>query len=196
MKGKVYGFLGDGSYITSKPFADYCRSLQSATCEVEIVADSGRDTGKVCVDIVGEDRDCGIILIGYSLGANGCAWVQSALVPWCKMLKIPVRPIELIVGFDPTSSGSTLSTALEDRVVGGKQLRFFRAAINTHGMTFLVELGTPMKEVWQTLHIFRNYLLWLAPLVLLISAAGGYWLSHRALAPVDALTRTARTISG
>jgi len=94
------------------------------------------------------------------------------------------------------SSGSTLSTALEDRVVGGKQLRFFRAAINTHGMTFLVELGTPMKEVWQTLHIFRNYLLWLAPLVLLISAAGGYWLSHRALAPVDALTRTARKISG
>jgi len=109
MKGKVYGFLGDGSYITSKPFADYCRSLQSATCEVEIVADSGRDTGKVCVDIVGEDRDCGIILIGYSLGANGCAWVQSALVPWCKMLKIPVRPIELIVGFDPTSNGPALS---------------------------------------------------------------------------------------
>ena len=35
-----------------------------------------------------------------------------------------------------------------------------------------------------------------APLVLLISSAGGYWLSRRALAPVDALTRTARNVSG
>jgi heavy metal sensor kinase len=30
----------------------------------------------------------------------------------------------------------------------------------------------------------------------MISAVGGHWLSHRALAPVDALTRTARNISG
>jgi heavy metal sensor kinase len=38
--------------------------------------------------------------------------------------------------------------------------------------------------------------LWFAPLLLLGASAGGYWLSRRALAPVDALTRTARTISG
>ena len=33
--------------------------------------------------------------------------------------------------------------------------------------------------------------------MLLLGASGiGYWLSHKALAPVDALARTARTISG
>jgi heavy metal sensor kinase len=36
----------------------------------------------------------------------------------------------------------------------------------------------------------------LAPLLLLAAAWGGYWLSRKALSPVDALTRTARSIGG
>ena len=94
------------------------------------------------------------------------------------------------------SAGSPPSDFFEDRVIAGKQLRFFRTSFSTHGFTFAVEVGTPTKQVWETLQTFRNYLLLTAPLVLLISGVGGYWLSHRALAPVDALTRTARTISG
>src|SRR6202041_3190912 len=35
-----------------------------------------------------------------------------------------------------------------------------------------------------------------APLLLLAAATGGYWLSRRALSPVDALVRTARDIGG
>ena len=35
-----------------------------------------------------------------------------------------------------------------------------------------------------------------APLLLLVAAGGGYWLSRRALSPVDALVRTAREVSG
>src|SRR5260370_7780146 len=35
-----------------------------------------------------------------------------------------------------------------------------------------------------------------APLLLLFAAGGGYWLSRRALSPVDALVRTARSITG
>jgi heavy metal sensor kinase len=35
-----------------------------------------------------------------------------------------------------------------------------------------------------------------APLLLLVAAGGGYWLSRRALSPVDALVRTARDIGG
>ena len=53
-----------------------------------------------------------------------------------------------------------------------------------------------MHEEVETLDAFRAYLLWFAPLLLLAASAGGYWLSRRALAPVDALARTARTISG
>jgi len=84
----------------------------------------------------------------------------------------------------------------EDRLIRGKALRFLRSTIESHGFRFMIQMGTPTTEVWDTLNAFRTYLFWLAPLVLLISAAGGYWLSHRALAPVDALTRTARNISG
>jgi len=83
----------------------------------------------------------------------------------------------------------------EDRKMEGKRFRFLNAAIDAHGRTFLVQLGTPTGEIYETLDAFRQYLLWLAPLVLLIAAVGGNWLSHRALTPVDALTRTARTIN-
>jgi len=83
----------------------------------------------------------------------------------------------------------------EDRKMEGKRFRFLNAVIDAHGRAFLVQLGTPTGEVYETLDAFRQYLLWLAPLVLLIAAVGGNWLSHRALTPVDALTRTARTIN-
>ena len=45
-------------------------------------------------------------------------------------------------------------------------------------------------------HLFRSYLLMFAPLLLLAAAGGGYWLSRRALSPVDALVRTAREVGG
>jgi heavy metal sensor kinase len=92
--------------------------------------------------------------------------------------------------------GSTAGFVFEDRVLGKKHLRFLQSSVNTHDLIFVVSMGAPTKEVWETLRAFRNYLLLFAPLVLLISSAGGYWLSRRALAPVDALTRTARNVSG
>jgi heavy metal sensor kinase len=82
----------------------------------------------------------------------------------------------------------------DDRRMERKRFRFVSFVIDANGRTFLVQLGTPVGEVYETLDAFRQYLLWLAPLVLLIAAVGGNWLSHRALAPVDALTGTARTI--
>lgn len=94
------------------------------------------------------------------------------------------------------NTGAEAPALFEDRVIGGKRLRFFRSRVDTHGFAFTVQVGAPTEEVWKTLDTFRSYLLLLAPLVLVTSAAGGYWLSHRALAPVDALTRTARNISG
>jgi signal transduction histidine kinase len=42
---------------------------------------------------------------------------------------------------------------------------------------------------------FRQGLLISAPVLLLVSSAGGYWLSRRALKPVDRITATARSIS-
>lgn len=95
----------------------------------------------------------------------------------------------------PISQTAVPESHYNDRVMEGRPFRFLDSVMEAHGRTFLVQLGTPTGEIYETLHAFRRYLLLLAPLVLLVAALGGNWLSHRALTPVDALTRTARTIN-
>jgi heavy metal sensor kinase len=84
----------------------------------------------------------------------------------------------------------------EDKELGGKPLRFLSQSIVVHGRFFTVQTGLPTHEALQTLVLFRRYLSMFAPLILLAASGLGYWLSERALSPVDALTRGARAISG
>ncbi len=84
----------------------------------------------------------------------------------------------------------------ESRKLGHERFRFLSTQLEVGTRIYIVRIGRPMHEEVETLNAFRAYLLWFAPLLLLGASAGGYWLSRRALAPVDALTRTARTISG
>jgi signal transduction histidine kinase len=57
-------------------------------------------------------------------------------------------------------------------------------------------MGAPADDAVETLHLFRSYLLMFAPLLLIVAAGVGYWMSRRALSPVDELVRTAREVSG
>jgi heavy metal sensor kinase len=98
--------------------------------------------------------------------------------------------------FSVSNYAADSSGFFDNQIVGGTPLRFFHSSASTHGLTFVITMGASTKDTRATLSAFRNYLLLLAPFVLLTSAFGGYWLSHRALAPVDALTRTARNIGG
>jgi heavy metal sensor kinase len=84
----------------------------------------------------------------------------------------------------------------ENRQLGRRRFRFISRVITAGSRSYIVQIGHPMHEELETLDDFRKYLLWFAPLLLLGASGVGYWLSHRALAPVDALARTARTISG
>jgi two-component system, OmpR family, heavy metal sensor histidine kinase CusS len=77
-----------------------------------------------------------------------------------------------------------------------KPFRFLQRQIEVNGRTYSVQTGVPADQILKTLSLFRRYLLLLAPTLLLAAAAGGYWLSLRALSPVDAITMTARNISG
>jgi hypothetical protein len=107
---KIYGMLGDVRMpFTSVPFENYLKSLREKGFEVQIVADSTRELNNIVYDIVSQPPSRMIALVGYSLGANGCAWIQQALrVYWRRNadihLQSPVRPIALIVGFDPTKN--------------------------------------------------------------------------------------------
>lgn len=83
-----------------------------------------------------------------------------------------------------------------NRRVGNQRFRFAFQHLNANGHVYTVEMGVPADDAVETLQLFRSYLLMFAPVLLLLSAGVGYWMSRRALAPVDALVRTAREIGG
>jgi heavy metal sensor kinase len=85
---------------------------------------------------------------------------------------------------------------LRSREIEGRPFRFLLQQLDVNGHVYTVEMGAPADDAVETLHLFRSYLLMFAPLLLLAAAGGGYWLSRRALSPMDALVRTAREISG
>jgi two-component system heavy metal sensor histidine kinase CusS len=64
----------------------------------------------------------------------------------------------------------------------------------SHGQTFHIRVAAPLDGTVATLRHVREVLLWATPLVLLIGSLGGYWMSRRALAPVDAITHAAQSI--
>jgi len=80
--------------------------------------------------------------------------------------------------------------------IEGKPFRFTVEKLSANGHIYRAVTGVPMDDEVDTLRLFRTYLFMFAPLLFLLAASGGYWLSRRALAPVDALVRTAHDISG
>jgi heavy metal sensor kinase len=94
---------------------------------------------------------------------------------------------------DPNRVGRPLAMS---RRIDGRPFRFIFHKIKVNGRTYTVELGTPADDAFDTLQRFRSFLLMFAPALLLVAALVGYWLSRRALSPVDELVRTARQVSG
>lgn len=88
------------------------------------------------------------------------------------------------------------SEAFQNLSIDKKHLRFITRWMESGNRRFLVHFGLSARQVRETLEAFQEYLWMAAPLVFLLAAGVGYWLSRRALAPVDQLTRTARTVSG
>lgn len=94
------------------------------------------------------------------------------------------------------ASGPISKTMSRNLRIAGRPFRFTVQRLEANGHVYTVTMGVPTDDVVETLDLFRSYLLMFAPLLLLVAAGGGYWLSRRALAPVDELVRTAREISG
>jgi len=74
-------------------------------------------------------------------------------------------------------------------------LRLLSTNIQAENHTYLVQVAAPLVDFYSALHRFGTLLLVSIPILLLCATAGGYWMSQRALAPVDQITQTARSIS-
>jgi len=79
--------------------------------------------------------------------------------------------------------------------VQDQSLRFYSARIVVNGQPYTVQVAAPMHEALEALDRFRLLLLFATPLLLIAASTGGYWLSRRALAPVDEISRAAQRIS-
>jgi heavy metal sensor kinase len=90
------------------------------------------------------------------------------------------------------AEGSPLPSTL---VLNNAPLRVLTTEIQAGDQSYFAQAAVPLADFYSALHLFATLLLVSIPILLLSAAAGGYWMSRRALAPVDQITRTARNIS-
>ena len=83
----------------------------------------------------------------------------------------------------------------EDLDVQGTPVRFATKKVVVNGQPYSVQVASPLREFYEALLRFR-VILWLAiPPLLAAAGIGGYWISRRALKPVDRITTAAESIS-
>ncbi len=77
---------------------------------------------------------------------------------------------------------------------GDDQVRSLRRAFNIDGHVWVVEMGADLRKTNRVLAHFRDDLLLIAPIVLIVAGIAGHLLSRRALGPVAAIAREAQRI--
>ena len=92
----------------------------------------------------------------------------------------------------PPDSGSTILF----RAAGprGFPVRMATQRIYVYGQGLIIEVADPERKFQGVLNEFYSVLFIALPIVLALAALGGYWLSSRALAPVDQIIDEARAI--
>jgi two-component system OmpR family sensor kinase len=101
-----------------------------------------------------------------------------------------------------TAPASSVSQPLHDqpwigtvRAHNGQEVRLYSAPLQDDGRVYgVVQVGASLSPLKHTLRSVVLEMLMIAPLALLLSIAGSYWLAKRAFLPIERLRRTAATI--
>jgi heavy metal sensor kinase len=80
-------------------------------------------------------------------------------------------------------------------ISGDLPLRVLVREVSAAGQAYRIQVAAPMDDFYEAMDRFKWLVLLLSPLVLVLASGSGYWLSRRALAPVDQITRAAQDIN-
>ena len=83
----------------------------------------------------------------------------------------------------------------QDIRVRGVPLRLLSKHVEVRGELYAVQVAAPVHELHQGLQRFLWILIAAIPVILGVASLGGYWMSRRALRPVDEITNAAQSIS-
>jgi heavy metal sensor kinase len=104
---------------------------------------------------------------------------------------LPPSAVQSPFQLQPVGAGPVFVTAGWN----GRTFRILTTGFRYAGNNYQVLAASSVEDTAIVMRDFRALLLFMAPTVLLMACFGGYWISGRALAPVDEITRVARSIS-
>jgi two-component system heavy metal sensor histidine kinase CusS len=78
---------------------------------------------------------------------------------------------------------------------GAIRFRVLNVVLKHHEKVYTTAIGASLEDVQEIMKDFRNLLLLMIPVILGFSTFGAYWMSRKALAPVDDITRAAKSIT-
>lgn len=107
-------------------------------------------------------------------------WIFQS--PWLKYHPLP-------------DSTAHVSGPFANVKVAKSPLRVMTAAIAAGGHTYTVQAAVEMDDFHAAVGRFRHVLLILVPVLLGAASAAGHWMSRKALAPVDRITKAAQDIN-
>jgi two-component system, OmpR family, sensor kinase len=108
--------------------------------------------------------------------------------PAFRTLKVPMSSITQPLHRGTSWLGSVTST-------GGQEVRLYSMVLSDNGTSFgVLQVGISLEQTETALRSLLLQLLLLVPILLILGAAGSYWLAARAFRPIDVLTHTAQAI--
>ncbi len=145
--------------------------------------------------VIAESLSKGTEKESHELGELADIWGDGAI------LKVTDEGGHVI--FQSSTFASTKIDALESvnsasytANVAAIQYRISAQRVSINGQIFDVAVATPTEAFDQSLDQFRWILKLASPLLIVLASLGGYWLSRRALEPVDEIIQAARNIGG